>query len=54
VYAKKPQNIQALKDAIATELQSLPVKSCRKVCQSVPYRLQLCKEVEGEHIEQYV
>jgi hypothetical protein len=54
VYAKKPQNLQALKDAIVTEIQSLPVKSCRKACQSVPDRLQLCKDVEGEHIEQYL
>ncbi len=54
VYARKPQNVQALKDVIVTEIQSLPVESCRKACQSVPHRLQLCKDVEGEHIEQYL
>jgi hypothetical protein len=54
VYARKPQNVQALKDVIVTEIQSLPVESCRKACQSVPHRLQLCKDVEDEHIEQYL
>ncbi|CAF3908025.1 unnamed protein product [Rotaria sordida] len=54
VYAKKPQNLQALKDAIVTEMQSLPAELCRKACQTVPYRLQLCKDKEGEHIEQYL
>ncbi|CAF4296611.1 unnamed protein product, partial [Rotaria sordida] len=34
-------------------MQSLPVESCRKACQSVPDRLQICKDVEDEHIEQY-
>jgi transposase len=54
VYAKKPQNLQALKDTIVTEMQSLPVELCRKAYQTVPYRLQLCKDKEGEHIEQYL
>lgn len=53
VYAKKPHDLQALKDPIVTEIQDLPVESCRKACQSVPGRLQLCKDVEGEHIAKY-
>jgi hypothetical protein len=55
VYATKPGILQALKDAIVTELESLQVEFCRRACQSVPERLQLqlCKDVEGEqHTEQ--
>jgi hypothetical protein len=54
VYATKPQNLQALEDAIITEMRKLPVELCRKACQLVPERLELCKELEGEHIEQYL
>jgi hypothetical protein len=54
VYATKPQNIQALKDAITTEMQRLPEDLCRRACQSVSERLQLCKDLEGENIEQYL
>ncbi len=50
----KTQNLKALKDAIITEIQSLLVKFCRRACQSVPERLQLCKDLEGEHIEQFL
>ena len=53
VYARKPQNLHTLKDTIVTEIHCLPVELCRKICQSVPGRLQLCKDVAGEHIEQY-
>ena len=54
VYATKPQNFQALKDAIITETGRLSMESCQKACQSVPERLQLCKDLEGEHIEQFL
>ncbi len=54
MYATKPQNLQALKDAIITEIQSLPVKSCQSACQSVAERLQLCKDLDGKHIEQFL
>lgn len=54
VYATKSRNLQALKDAIITEIQSLSIESCRRVCQSVPERLQLCKDLEGGHIEQFL
>ena len=36
VYARKPQNLETLKDAIIIEMQSLPVELCKKACQSVP------------------
>lgn len=54
VYATKPRTLQALKDAIVTELESLPVELCRRSCRSVRERLQLCKDVGGEHIEQFL
>jgi hypothetical protein len=54
VYATKLQNIQTLKDAIITEMESLPVKLCRSACQSVPERLRFFKELEGKHIEQFL
>ncbi len=54
VYATKPQNLQTLKDAIITEMQSLPVELCRSACQSVPERLRLCRDLEGKHIEQFL
>lgn len=54
VYATKPQNLQELKDAIITEIQSLPVKSCQSACQSISERLQLCKDLDGKHIEQFL
>jgi len=52
VYARKPQNLGTLEDAIITEMQSLPVELCHRACQSVPERLELCKEVEKEHLKQ--
>jgi hypothetical protein len=54
VYATKAQNLQTLKDAIITEMQTLSVKLCRSACQSVPERLRLCKDLEGKHIEQFL
>ena len=54
VYATKPQNLQALKDAISTEMGRLPMELCQKACQAVSERLQLCKDLEGEHIEQFL
>ncbi|CAF4797591.1 unnamed protein product, partial [Rotaria sp. Silwood2] len=43
VYATKPQNIQALNDAITTEMQRLPEDLCRRACQSVSERLHFAK-----------
>ncbi|CAF0839836.1 unnamed protein product [Rotaria sp. Silwood1] len=54
VYATKPKDLQELEDAIITEMESLPEELCRRACQSVPERLQLCKDLEGKHIEQYL
>lgn len=54
VYATKPPNLQTLEDAIITEMQNLPVQLCRTVCQSVLERVQLCKDLEGKHIEQFL
>ncbi len=54
VYATKPQNLQALKDAIITQMRSLPQKFCQNAYQSVRERLQLCKDLDGEHIEQFL
>jgi hypothetical protein len=51
VYAKRSENLEALKDAIIAEMQRLPVELCRRTCQSVSERLQLCRDLEGEHIE---
>ncbi len=51
-----PQNtrtLQAVKDAIVTELERLPLEFYRRACQSVPKRLHLCKDVGGEHIERF-
>ena len=36
VYARKPQNLETLKDAIIIEMQSLPVELCKRASQSVP------------------
>ena len=54
VYATKHQTLQALEHAIITEMRSVSIELCRRVCQSVPERLQLCKESEGGHIEQFL
>ena len=54
VYATKPRDLQALKDAIITETESLPVEFCRRACESVRERLQLCKDLDGKHIEQFL
>ncbi len=53
MYATKPGTLQALKDAIVTEIESLPVELCRRACQSVPERLQLCKEVEANTLNNF-
>lgn len=54
VYATKPQSLQALKDAVTTQMRSLPQRFCQSACQSVRERLQLCRDLNGEHIEQYL
>ena len=54
VYATKPRTLQELKDAIITEIRGLSIESCRRVCQSVLERLQLCKVSEGGHIKQFL
>ncbi|CAF1494335.1 unnamed protein product [Adineta ricciae] len=53
VYATKPQNLQALQDAMITEIQSLPVKIYQSACHSVSKRLQPSKDFNDEHIEQF-
>ena len=54
VYATKPRSLQELKDAVIDQMQSLPRKFCQSACQSVRERLQLCRDLNGEHIEQYL
>ena len=54
VYATKHQTLQALENATVTEMRNLSIELCRRVCQSVSERLQLCKDSEGGHIEQFL
>lgn len=54
VYSNKPQNLQELKDAVIDQMQNLPRKFCQSACQSVRERLQLCRDLNGGHIEQYL
>lgn len=54
VYARKPQNFQALKDAISTEIERLPMELWQDACQAVSERLQRCKYLQGEHIEEFL
>ena len=54
VYATKLQNLQALEDAIITQMRSSPQKFCQSACQSVRERLHLCKDLDGKHIEQFL
>ena len=35
------------------EMEGLSEELCPRVCDSVSERLQLCKDYEGEHSEQY-
>lgn len=44
-YASKPQNRQALRNAITKEIQSLPKELCRRACQSVPERVNILSNV---------
>ena len=43
-----------LKDAVIDQMQSSPRKFCQSAYQSVRERLQLCRDLNGEHIEQYL
>ncbi len=53
IYATRPVNLAALKDAIILEMQRLPEKLCQRACQSVTERLQLFKNLHNEHIENF-
>ena len=51
VYATKHENLEELKEAITTEIRSLPIALCQRACRSVSKRLQLSKDLEGRHFE---
>ena len=51
VYSEKPRTIAALKDVICNKIAMIELDLCRKVCRSVPSRLQKCIEVQGAPTE---
>ena len=54
VYNNKPTNLADLKQSIVTAFHTIDTGLCKKVCESVPERLQLCKDLDGKHIEQFL
>ena len=53
VYREKPRTIQELKAQITAKFEEIDIELCRRVCRSVPARLQLCIDHEGGHFENY-
>ena len=51
VYSEKPRTIAALKDVICNKIAMIELDLCRKVCRSVPSRLQECIEAQGAPTE---
>ncbi len=51
VYKDKPGSLAALKGSIVAAFHTLDASLCKKVCQSVPERLQLCIDAEGHQFE---
>ena len=51
VYSEKPRTIAALKDVICNKIAMIELDLCRKVCRSVPSRLQKCIEAQGAPTE---
>ena len=51
VYREKPRTIQELKAQITAKFEEIDIELCRRVCRSVPARLQLCIDHEGGHFE---
>lgn len=56
VYAEKPNTIDILKNTIKEKVQLInsDKELCRKVCHSVKHRYEMCIEVGGNQIEQYL
>jgi len=51
VYSRKPRTIEELKSSIECEIRGIPLNLCKKVCRSVPHRLQKCMSMEGLQTE---
>ena len=51
VYSEKPRTIAALKDVICNKIAMIELDLGRKVCRSVPSRLQKCIKAQGAPTE---
>jgi hypothetical protein len=51
VYKDKPGSLAALKRSIVAAFHALDAGLCKKVCQSVPERFQLCTDAKGHQFE---
>lgn len=51
VYCRKPRTIDALKLEIERQCQEIPNELCRKVCDSIASRYQLCLDSDGHQFE---
>jgi hypothetical protein len=51
VYKSKPRTLSDLKQSIISAFSSLDSDLCKKVCESVPERLQRCIDADGYQFE---
>lgn len=50
-YAQKPENLFELQQAIVNSFEEVSVEMCRKACQSVERRLNVCINRRGLHVK---
>lgn len=50
VYANKPATIQALKNNIIAEINTIQAAICEKVIENFDHRIDVCKSSRGEHL----
>lgn len=51
VYKTKPRNLHELKQSIVSGFSQIDPRQCKKVCESVPERLQRCIDANGHQFE---
>ncbi len=54
VYNNKPRNLADLKQSSVTAFHTIDTGLCKKVCESVPERLQRCIDADGHQFEHLI
>ena len=54
VYARKPRNIDELKNKIKEEIASIPLEVIHRVVENIRNRLEECLKRDGHHLEDII